>query len=210
VRSRSQSFVDEVQSNLLAGLAHQTDYIIDGAVHRALNKFRAVSPENELTVEEFEYQWDGFKGFVTRDFEDVEGRHQGDHQAALQFLVNIYLKSCQLIGKPATIALHISDLASLSWGIPVTFHPKTFSINPSGEPRIQDYRDHFNLDSGADGLYGVAPIVLYWSVDLAITASTTGFAALLAGPIASACEFVFGKTLGPKLSDWIYTKAGGV
>ena len=148
---------------------------------------------------------------MTRDYEN-ETRSQGDHAAAIQFLVNLYNKSCQLIGKPATIALHISDLASLSWGLPVTFHPVKFSPNlvHPNEPRIQDYRDHFNLDSGNDHLYGVVPIVLYWSCDSAITFGTSGFAAMLAGPISSALEYVFAKTLGGKLSDWVYTKAGGV
>ena len=133
----------------------------------------------------------------------------GDHDPAIPFLISLYKKSVQLIGLEATEALHISDLATISWAIPVVFHPVTFSANlvHPNEPRIQDYRDAFAKDSGNDRLYRLASVAVWWGVEIGCSAGTAGIAALLCGPAAMAGEYIMGTRLGPRLPDWIYTRA---
>jgi len=208
VKSQNRNFDAEVRSGYLEALARRTDAVIDQAVSRTLSEVRTQHPEEELRAEEFEYLFSSqYRGFLVRM---VSERHQGDHKPLIQFLVNIYEWAKAKIGVDACKALHISDLATISWSIPIVFHPATFPQAASGEMRIKDYRDHFAMDSGADFLYGLAPVVSYWTVDVACIAGTAGIATFFCGPAGMAAEYLMGHWIAPLLSDWIFNKANGV
>ena len=208
VNNTARGVASELRSGGLPRLARFIDQDLDTIVALAVQKFRDANPDNELTAEEFEWEYaHRVRGVATRELY----RSIGDHDPALPFLISLFKKSVELIGLEATEALHISDLAVISWSIPVTFHVKTFSPNlvHPNEPRIQDYRDHFAKDSGNDHLYGLASVATYWAIDIGCMVGTSGIAALLCGPAAMAGEYIMGTRLGPRLSDFVYTRAGG-
>lgn len=210
VKQKTKETGDAIAKDGLPRLAKFIDQDVDFLVKRAVTKMREVSPDNELVAEELEWEYLRVQGAAERQL--CYSRSMGDHDPALPFLIKVYHKSVQLIGQDATDALGICDLATIAWGLPVVFHPATFSPNlvHPDEPRQTDYRDHFAKDSGNDHLWGLASVATKYAVMIPCDIATSGIAAFLCGPAGLAAEFIMGTRVYPKLSDRIFNRANGV
>jgi hypothetical protein len=119
----------------------------------------------------------------------------GDHEA-VAFLLKFYLALESVFGQDRLEKMHLRDIWTLAYAIPVVFEPKRVDIS---QP---EYKLHFVPFSKAVG---------YWTVMGGCTAYNylgTPVTTLICDPIAEAGRFVFG-AIGDGLSDAIWRGANG-
>jgi hypothetical protein len=126
-------------------------------------------------------------------------RDIGDHKPLSDWLAKTYDAIEAKLGIQLCTLLHLSDLKTINFGIPVVFDPC------NAEWDMVEYAKHF---VGDEKYFGLAPVITYWCVSIACTAATWGAGiGWLCGPLGSGAELVMARFIAPKLSDRIYTAA---
>lgn len=187
----------DVEKRGLVALAERTDWTIKKIIERGTRKLEREGFHNE--AEEIRSQFASFRNHLSSMV--TTRRSIGDHDPFNEFLALAYETMETSLGVETCKALHLSDLKSINFGIPVVFYPKDFPMDAIEIPRIDEYRKHFVED---EVYYGLCSVVVYWAVNIPCMAFG---GSLACGPIASGAEFLFARTIGPKLSDFVYNKA---
>jgi len=205
------SHADVYEQGLVAALNDHSSTITEFAqfqlaskTQKALNAMIAASNEalaERGFVEEaqgYQRQWDqNFASYFTAmQLDDV-----GDHAPMSAWLSNYYNKTRDRLGDPVMKLLHLDDLYTINYTMPVVFHPK-------GDTKGQD---HWNQLEYQRHFVPFASIVTYWGS----FASCRAFAFRVA-PLKQWCSSismilrgVMKGTIAPKLSDYIYKKFTG-
>lgn len=150
-----------------------------------------------------------YSSFVARNY---NSRHQGDHKELVAFLTKVWdVVFEKLCGSNWGVAkaLHISDLYSLNYTIPVVFQPCAFDLNGMPVERKVEYKRHFAKDDDERALYGLLPIVTYWAFEGACLVGTSGVGSILCGVAANLSEWFMGGFVAPYVSDKIFVASCG-
>lgn len=209
----SESQVRNISSGMddprLLTLAQRTDNTIALIIQRSVAALRDQEFENDAS--EIEVQYEGYRGYVTHM---VTSHHIGDHKPLLDFLAKVYDQIEAKLGVQVCKALHISDIKTLNFCIPVVFKPCTFSLDGLNVDREAEYRRHFAMDDGGSSdpehsLYGLTPVIVYWVVEGICLTSTSGIGSILCGAGATLGEYFMGHTIAPNLSDKLFVRSCG-
>lgn len=176
-------------------IAQRIDSAVDMIIKRTDYALRAKGFSADADQIMAEYQNLAF--FLSRKGGDI-----GDYPAWSEFMVKVHAKAHEKLGDTLCKWLHVHDLFIITYAVPVAFAPAdydllTFQNHFSGIHIIGPFWDH----------YGLAPVVVYWSVNIVCNVSSSGIAAFACGPIASVAEDAFGIYLSPPLGEKIWTKA---
>lgn len=125
----------------------------------------------------------------------------GDHKPLSQWLADWYKKMEAKLGHEVCVLLHLDDINTMNYGIPVVFRPR--GEDRAGEPQGPWGQDEYKLH-----FVPVSGVVTYWTVWIVCTAGTWGMGAVtfICTPVAWVSEKAEVKYIGPKLSDWVYTR----
>jgi hypothetical protein len=155
------------------------DQAVDGALKRAIKELRKKGYSSYAQTIEFE--WTAYYGNSL--FTDE--RNIGDHKPINQWLAEKYQVIEMFLGVEVCKALHISDIKTLNFGIPVTIHPCSFPMDLVQGERVDEYVRHFaGGPNGDDTYYGVIPVITYWAVVIPLTPTLP----IGAGIVASIAE----------------------
>jgi hypothetical protein len=198
-RLRLKQIKADLSDGRLDTLAVRGDWAIQEMVKRGVQALNDAGDPDGAYIFDFNYRTQ-YRGFLTRmvQFKDI-----GDHKPLIQFLADFYNRIVFVIGIDACKALHLSDIYTFTYAIPVVFRPASFPMDAVTGLRIDEYRRHF-----AQGrvYYGLVSALVWWSIDVPMMFTP---AALLAGIAASAGEYLAANFVLPKLSDVVYHLAGG-
>ena len=105
------------------------------------------------------------------------------------------------LGVEVCKALHLSDIKTFNFTLPIVFRPCSFPMDAVTITRKAEYRNHF-----AQGkvYYGLVPVITYWAINAPCMIGTAGLATMLCGPAASIAEWFMGYSIAPWLSDKIF------
>ena len=183
-------------------------FLTDKAIKNLLN-----TAEKELTrkghddvASELRMEYgERFDGFLTRMVSD--GRNIGDHKPLWDWLGRAYAKIEGALGLTICQLLHLSDLKTINYGIPVVFHPCTFPMDHVQGDRIVEYRRHFSGKADGEIYDGLIPVISYWVAWGVCEGATWGTGwFIICSPIATLVEIAEERWITPKLSDKIYTR----
>jgi len=204
VRGTARAIRQEIEDGGMPRLALRTDQALDQLVARGVSELRDKGDDIYATRTEWDWK-QNYQGYLTRGLMLRGGRDIGDHAPLIKWLASFYDHLESVLGVDACRALHLSDIKTFNFCIPVVFHPCTFPMDSVQGAREDEYRRHF-----AKGAvyYGLMPVILYWTADIACLAGTYGTGiGWLCGPISSAAEFITGKWIAPKVSDFVFERA---
>lgn len=195
------NFRKDVKSGRLSKIAPHVDRALDMMVDKGTKELRARGFKED--ADRFDAEWAfHFRGFLTRASENE--RDIGDHKPLSEWLAKFYDKLEFLLGVTICKSLHLSDIKSINYCLPVVFHPCSFNMDSVSGERKDEYRRHF---AAGDVYYGLVPVVVYWLINIPCTFGTSGIGLFICGPAASVGEYLIGKFVAPKLSDKIYSRA---
>jgi hypothetical protein len=195
----------EIEDGNMYATAQRTDEALDALVARGVQKLREKGDDS--FAEQFEGEWsDQFRGFLAHAMAQNGGRDIGDHKPLIQWLATFYDHLESVLGVQVCKSLHLSDIKTFNYCIPIVFHPCTFPMDNVTVSREAEYANHF-----AKGAvyYGLIPVVVYWVCDISCIASTSGIATMICGPLSGGAEFIMGKWFAPRLSNRIFERACG-
>lgn len=134
--------------------------------------------------------------FLIMGFDDI-----GDHKPLSQWLADFYKVVAGQLGDPAVKAMHLDDINTLNYTIPVVFHPKG---DPTGH-------DHWNQAEYKVHFVPFASIVTYWGSLGAcrLVAQKVTKVKRWCTQIASILRKAMSDMIAPKLSDVVYKKFVG-
>lgn len=200
----AQQLRDDLSQGRLTHLAKLTDSALEAVVGRAIAELRRQGVWEYADVKETE--WRGqYRGFlVAHTMMHPSQRDIGDHAPLVKWLADFYNSVEAMIGVDACKALHLSDIKTFNFCIPVVFRPCSFPMDGVLIPRKDEYQNHF---AEGDVYYGLVPVVTWWAIEIGCMAGTSGIAAFLCGPAAMAGEYAMGKWLAPKLSDLVFSRS---
>lgn len=202
-----EEMAQEMDDGGLKKIAQKTDVTIGQIVNRGLSSLRDQGFDSEADKYESDY-YTTYEGFVTKMVQDT--RHIGDHAPLLAFLTTLYNSlEKNVCGGNVQLckALHLTDIKTINYAIPVVFHPCTFDLNGLNVDREAEYRRHFAQDDDANALYGLMPVILYWGIEGACIFGTSGIGAILCGIAAAGAEHLVARTLAPNIADRIFVRA---
>jgi hypothetical protein len=187
----------------LSTLAMRSDQALNRLVSNALDQLRA---KNEgAFADESQIEWTGtYQGFLTRSM-NQEKQDIGDHRPLIEWLSTFYAALVSKLGIQVCKSTHLSDIETFNYTIPIVFHPCTFPMDNVSGAREDEYRRHF-----AQGAvyYGLAPVVTYWTADLACSVFSYGTGVVwLCGTIGDVAEVFMAKAFAPSLSDIVFERA---
>ena len=189
---------DDIQNGRMSAMARRTDEAIKYMIQRGNEELRKRGDYDGAYFFEFKYQTE-FSGYLTKMV--VSDRNIGDHKPLSTFLADYYNRLEFIIGVDMCKALHLSDIKTLNFCLPVVFKPCSFDMGTVTIARKDEYRKHFAQD---DVYYGLVPVVVYWVIDVPCMMFTAGIGALFCGPIAGVAEYGMANFLAPKLSDSLF------
>lgn len=185
-------------------LAARTDAAIEALIQRSVKEL--LKAGHVAYAEDLEKDFNiHFRGYLSRGYEADYG-DIGDHKPLVQFLATAYDKIEAAIGVDACKMLHLSDIKTLNFTIPIVFKPCVFDMGTVKGERKDEYRRHFAMGVV---YYGLMPVIVYWGVAIPCVLVTSGIATMACGPVATAAEFACGKFVAPKLSDVLWDRACG-
>lgn len=206
VKKQSKRFTAQIRAEIEDGrmdtLAKKTDEAIENLVNRGIERLEEAGDREAAHFYRFIYRTE-YSGYVTRMVAHG-GYDIGDHAPLSQWLADFYNRLELILGIAVCKSLHLSDIKTINHSLPIVFKPCSFPMDSVGGERIDEYRRHFNA---GEVYYGLIPVVAYWLVDAPCMLFTSGIAAFLCGPIAGGVEYAVSITVGPKLSDWVFTKS---
>jgi len=197
--SKARELRMELDRQDLLPLARRTDWALANIVSRATEELRRQGFREMADRYDAEYFFQ-FSSYLSRA---VESRDIGDHKPLIEWLADFYNKLEAILGVSVCKSLHLSDIKTLNYCIPVVFKPCTFLMDQVTITRKDEYRNHF---SGGAIYYGLVPVLTYWVIDIPCMVGTSGIAAFLCGPAANAGEYAMYKWLAPKLSDNLFDR----
>lgn len=196
----------------------QVQDALAGLIASAARILRDMNRPN--TAAQVENEWaDRREGFFKSGLlEDV-----GDHTALSEYLTALYVLLEIEMGDAKLHSLHLDDLMTFNYGIPVVFHPQsgykwcldTIASNPDDTCRAE-YSRHFagtawrifpdpNAKFVHDGLF---PAVVYWVGFGACEAFTSGGTwTYICSPAAAISEEFAERFIAPFLSNDLYDAA---
>lgn len=182
----------EIESDGLYAVAVRTDAALDRLVQVASQKLTEKGDGEYAYFKESEWKRD-YSGFLTKQ---MNSRHIGDHPTEMlsQWLENFYDHVELVLGVSLCKALHLSDIKTINCCTKVVFKPCSFEMDGLQVERVDEYRNHFAKDDGADELYGEVPVITFWAVEIFVSVPF----------VAGAAEYVMGKYLAPRLSDMVF------
>lgn len=146
-------------------------------------------------------------------YDSLRLRHIGDHAPLSLWLQGVTEKMRLLLGVAIWKSTHLSDIETLNNGLPVVLRPCSFDMDAVTISRAEEYQDHFAKDilpaDGGDELYGVVPVLTYWTVEIPCIIGTSGLGGLVCSPLSAIAESIMGKRLAPKLSNRVFNRACG-
>lgn len=194
----------EFRDGQLDAVAYRTDQTLDGMIARSAFYLRDAGDVAYADAKEQEWKmvYSGYLGRMTRN-----KRHIGDHAPLIQWLAEFYDHVEGVLGVKVCKMLHISDIKSLNFAIPIVFHPCDFPMDAVTEARKVEYKNHFSKDDGADELYGLAPVLTYWIAYGTCMGFTYGTGVVYAcGFVGDGAEWFMAKFIAPPLSDFVFSK----
>ena len=205
----SQTQANEIANDVgstgkLDKLAARSDAALDNLVKRGILQLN-IAGLNELASHK-ESEWGHYTGYLvkslTPSMQDI-----GDHKPLIGWLADFYNILEDSLGVDKCKKLHLSDIKTFNYAIPVVFHPCDFPMDKVTGTRQDEYKRHF---SEGDVYYGILPVVTYWGADIACDVATSGGGiAWACGTIAGASEFISAKFLAPHISDFIFNQCCG-
>jgi hypothetical protein len=125
----------------------------------------------------------------------------GDHKPLNAWLDTFYKKTESRLGLPVMKLLHLDDIRVINYAIPVVFQP-------AGDKRNGD---HWNRVEYSLHFVPFATVVTYWGSLTACKLISLHFIPLkrFCGAVASILRGAMGNMIAPKLSNYVYAKAGG-
>lgn len=194
----------EIEDGRMDTIARVTDRVIEHMVNRGLERLEAAGDREGAHFHRFLFNTE-MKGYLTRMVAAQRGGYMdiGDHpeQVLSTWLRDFYERLELILGVTICKATHLSDIKSINSTVKIVFKPCSFEMDLVSGERIDEYRRHFNA---GEVYYGLVPVAVWWLVDVPLLMTP---AAMFAGTIASAVQFGISKTVGPKLSDLVYTKS---
>jgi hypothetical protein len=186
-------------------LAERTDKSIEKLVKFAAGQMykKGFKKEAEQIRDEYDKQ---FAGYLTKMSRYSLFTNIGDHKPLSDWLATTYEKIESALGFTVCETLHLTDIKTLNYGLPIVFNPCDFDMGAITDARLVEYRRHFSGKCDGEKYHGVAPVVTYWTAELICTIATWGSGFLFCSPIAGGAEFIMQK-VAPKLSDKIYDMA---
>ena len=156
--------------------------------------------ENGYVQEAQQYQseWDNHYAAYFTSFEIFD---VGDHQPLNAWLADYYKKLQNKLGDPILRLVHLDDLNTMNYAIPVVFQPKGDKRNGDHWDSVE-YSRHF---------VPFVSIVGYWAAYVGCRAATKAHPALkrFCGTAATTVKTLVKSTVAPKLSKVVYQKATG-
>lgn len=214
-QSFAQSF-DDGQSGALQS-THEVYQRLSNADLQAIGQFALnslVKTANQTLADhgyvkearQYQSEWDG-QGYSTYllDAQTASGvfgfYDVGDHQPLNAWLADFYKKLEDKLGDPILKMLHLDDINTMNYAIPVVFQPK-------GDKRNGD---HWDGTEYGKHFVPFAAIVTYWGAYIGCMVATQSNPAIhrFCGTAAGALRMLMTKEFAPKLSKVVYTKTTG-
>ena len=210
--SQAEKYANRVRDQLDADLVNGSRMLsvqhIDTIIRKGVAYLKDHGHDTE--ADQITQEWETAEQFnLYSDIGNLKYRHIGDHAPISQWLKNTSMTFRILLGVNIWKGTHLSDLETLNSGLPVVVKPCSFPMDSVTIQRQDEYRNHFAYDdtpSGGDELYGVGAVLTYWAVETPCLMATGGLLGLFCSPVSSIAESLFGKHIGQKLSDKIFTK----
>lgn len=189
-----------VERDILNGkLADRTEKALDRMFLIAGSELRKrgyISEAYQLSLEWNETYRTSFRNYAA-GMRDI-----GDHKPLNEWIAEKYQMIELVLGVDVCKAMHLSDIKTLNYAIPVVFRPCSFPMDFVDGERSDEYVRHFNEGAVYFGLF---PVVVYWSVYIGCTVGTagTGFILVcgLAGGLGERLSSIIGDNLGEKIYD---------
>lgn len=181
-------------------LAPQVDKAVKAIIDTTVMALRHKGYKKDADAIEQEF-YDKFDGFVTNHV-SIRG-DIGDYAPWSQFLADVHEKAHDRLGDVLCKFIHVHDLFIVTYSVPVVFSPSDYDL--------QTYQNHF---TGIHVLgpvwehYGLAPVIVYWTVNIACNVGTYAAGAAFFGCsiLASVAEDAFGIYVSPKLGEFCWKK----
>lgn len=205
--SKVHAIAQGMDDPTLMNLAKKTDTALASIISHAVSTLHDQGFDRQ--AEEINMQFkSSYRGYVTMM---VSQRHIGDFAPLLQWMTTTYNSIEAALGVQTCKALHLSDLKTLNYCIPVCFKPCTFALSGRFDRRTE-YRLHFAMDNGGVGdpensLYGLSSVIVYWVIDVGCLSATSGLASCLCGIAASGGEYFMGNLIAPPIANKIFDAA---
>jgi hypothetical protein len=174
-------------------MAGDTDRAIEGLLRLAERE----AGKNGDDLSDLRSEWDGhFKGYLGRMLESREGgvfTGIGDHAPLAQWLTDLYDRLDAALGPELMAFLHLDDIRTINYCIPVVFHLDTIHDGEIDEP---EYAVHFVPFCG---------VVAYWGVWFGCEIATYGGGwFLVCSPAAMLAEYATTEWVAPKFAEPAY------
>lgn len=170
------------------------DQAVNGALSRAYDELRKKGHGD--VADSIEREWNSVYG--ASFFSDTH--NIGDHKPISQWLSDKYELIEGFLGVEVCKATHISDIKTLNSGITTTIHPGTFPMdNVSGDRQVEYVRHFAGGPSGDDTYYGVIPVIIYWSVNIGLTAAGVPVVSSLIASVAERLMDIAAVELGNRV-----------
>jgi hypothetical protein len=195
----------DLERGKLPRVAARTDEALGNLLHTAIRQLERRGHDQLAAELRMEYG-EKYAGFLTRMVGD--GRNIGDHKPLSEWLATAYKKIEAALGVTICSLLHLTDLKTINYGIPVVFHPCTYDLAPMPESeRMTEYRRHFSGKIDGEALDGLVPVLSYWIAWIACEVATYGGGwFIICSPLATLVEVAEERWITPKLSDMIFLK----
>lgn len=201
-----KAIASQINDPKLLNLAQKTDKVIGLIISHAVETLHDQGFDRDAEEINMQYK-SSYRGFVENMVSDTH--HIGDHKPLLDWLAKTYATIESKLGVQTCKALHLSDLKTINFAIPVVFHPCDFNMDNLPVDRQSEYRRHFSKDDNSDALYGLVPVTTYWIIEGACLVGTSGLGSILCGIGASGAEWFMGNSIAPSLSDALFNKICG-
>lgn len=170
------------------------DEAVNGALSRAYLELRKRG--NYQLADSIEHEWNSVYG--ASFFSDTH--NIGDHAPISKWLADKYNLIEAFLGLEVCKATHISDIKTLNSGIITVIHPGNFPMDSVAGDRKTEYVRHFaGGPSGDDTYYGVIPVIIYWSVNIGLTAAGAPIVSSLIASVAERLMDIAAVELGSRI-----------
>jgi hypothetical protein len=192
----------EIEKGGVVSLAQRSDQALDALVGRAIAQLRKRGHQAYADKSAMEWQAT-HQGTLTRTFQ-TGFTAIGDHPPLLEWLAKFYDQLEARLGRLVCKQLHLSDIKTFNFCIPVVFNPCHFDMGAVESTRRDEYINHFASDRN---YYGLMPVVTYWVVNLGCLVGTSGIASMLCGPVAGWAQSSCNNWIAPGLAAKIFDRA---
>lgn len=205
-RDTAMKMKHEIELGGLPTAAVYVDGQLDSMIRVAVVNLRAGDHDAQDLAMQVEWDWNNYyHGYLpaVTGLEGIGITDIGDHAPLSHWLAETYDKIEASLGVGTCKLLHISDIKTFNFAIPVVFRPCSFPMDAVTIDREHEYRNHF-CKGGV--YYGLIPVTLWWTISIGCWTGTSGVGSFLCAIAASSAEAFMGDVIGPRLSDDIYER----